>query len=72
MKTDLGLEQYIRPSQLIKERFVPFSAPTLWRKIKSGNFPAPTKINGITAWPLSVIRAWQQTVAVGGTEQEAA
>ncbi len=68
MKSDLGLEQYIRPTQLIKERFVPFSAPTLWRKVKDGNFPQPVKINGITAWPLSVIRAWQQQVSGGAQE----
>lgn len=59
MKNDLGLEQYIRPSQLIKERFVPFSAPTLWRKVKDGSFPTLVRINGISAWRLSVIREWQ-------------
>jgi Predicted transcriptional regulator len=49
---------------------VPFSAPTLWRKVKDGSFPSPMKINGITAWPLSVIRVWQQQVS-GGAVQEA-
>ncbi|TAI63411.1 AlpA family phage regulatory protein [Bradyrhizobium sp. Leo170] len=71
MKKEIELEKYIRPSQLIKERFVPFSAPTLWRKVKNGKFPQPVKINGVTAWPLSVIRAWQQQVS-GGAAQEAA
>jgi len=71
MKIDIELETYIRPSQLIKERFVPFSAPTLWRKVKDGSFPPPIKIGGVTAWKLSVIRAWQQQVS-GGATQEAA
>lgn len=71
MKNETGLEKYIRPSQLVKERFVPFSAPTLWRKVRDGNFPQPVRIGGVTAWPLSVIRAWQEQVG-NETEQEGA
>jgi len=70
MKNDHGLEQFIRPSQLIKERFVPFSAPTLWRKVKDGSFPTPVRMNGISAWPLSVIREWQRS-QVSATQEAA-
>lgn len=38
---------------------VPFSAPTLWRKVKNGTFPKPVKVSArITAWRVSDIRAW--------------
>ncbi|MEM5330357.1 AlpA family phage regulatory protein [Paraburkholderia sp. JHI2823] len=67
MKSETGLEKYIRPSQLVKERFVPFSSPTLWRKVRDRSFPQPVKIGGVTAWPLSVIRSWQEQV---GNESE--
>ncbi|CAB5280185.1 hypothetical protein IST455A_00992 [Burkholderia multivorans] len=71
MNNGTQMETYLRASQLVKERYVPFSAPTLWRKVKDGSFPAPLKFNGMSAWPLSVIRAWQQQIS-GGAEQEAA
>ena len=38
---------------------LPFSAPTLWRKVKAGNFPAPVKLSKrVTAWNVGVVRAW--------------
>jgi len=50
---------FIRQQQLIESRLVPFSASTLWRKVKSHEFPAPIKISShITAWRMSDIRAW--------------
>jgi len=60
MKVD-ELETYLRPAQLIRERYVPFSAPTLWRKIKEGSFPKPLKVGGTSAWPMSVIKEWQRS-----------
>lgn len=49
---------YIRQSQLIPD-IVPFSPATLWRKVKSGEFPKPVKLSArITAWDASLIRAW--------------
>ena len=68
---NVTLEKYLRPSQLVKERHVPFSLPTLWRRIKDGSFPAPSHINGITCWPSSVIRAWQQQVSASAPEATA-
>ena len=57
---ELGLETYIRLSQLIRERFVPFSKPTLWRRVQDGSFPQPIKIHGVTAWRLRDIQDWQR------------
>ena len=38
---------------------VPFSAATIWRRVRAGTFPAPVKISkGITAWRLADIEAW--------------
>ncbi|MFJ2995473.1 helix-turn-helix transcriptional regulator [Pandoraea sp. NPDC087047] len=56
----LGLETYLRITQLINERFVPFSKPTLWRRVQDGTFPKPIKIHGVTAWRLSDIQEWQR------------
>ncbi len=54
------LDTYIRQSQLLQERIVPFSAPTLWRRVKDGTFPQPLRLGpGVTAWKMSDIRAWQ-------------
>lgn len=55
-----GLDTYVRQSQLLRERIVPFSAPTLWRRVKDGTFPQPLRLGpGVTAWKMSDIRAWQ-------------
>ena len=40
---------------------VPFSSATLWRKVRSGDFPAPVKLSErITAWRVEDITAWLQ------------
>jgi predicted DNA-binding transcriptional regulator AlpA len=40
-------------------RFVPFSKSTLWRRVKTGEFPAPVKLStGITAWKAEDVRGW--------------
>lgn len=49
---------FLRERQLISG-LVPFSSATLWRRVKSGEFPAPIKLEGrITAWRVSDVRAW--------------
>lgn len=49
---------YIRQAQLIPAIF-PFSAATLWRKVKAGTFPHPVKLGPrITAWKAEDIRDW--------------
>ncbi len=54
----LPIGGYIRQSQLIPN-IVPFSSATLWRKVKTGEFPAPVKLSErITAWEVSAVREW--------------
>jgi hypothetical protein len=57
---------YVRESDLVQSPKrpahpvpLPFSAPTLWRKVKAGNFPAPVKLSErVTAWNVGAVRAW--------------
>ena len=49
---------FLRQSELIPE-ILPFSAATLWRKVKSGEFPKPIRLSKrITAWRVEDIRIW--------------
>lgn len=49
---------YLRQAQLIPD-VVPISSATLWRKCKSGEFPAPVKLSErVTAWKVGDIRQW--------------
>ncbi len=57
---------FIRESQLVQSPSrpdtpapLPFSAPTLWRKVKAGTFPKPIKLSErVTAWQVGAVRAW--------------
>ena len=57
---------FIRESQLVQSPKrpdhpapLPFSAPTLWRKVKAGTFPKPVKLSErVTCWKVSEVRAW--------------
>lgn len=52
---------YVRQSQLVPH-IVPFSAATLWRKVKSSEFPSPVKLSArITAWRVEDIRNWMES-----------
>lgn len=65
---------FIRESQLVQSPKrpgtpapLPFSAPTLWRKVKAGTFPKPHRLSErVTAWKVGDIRAWinQRTATV--------
>ncbi|MCF8209064.1 MAG: AlpA family phage regulatory protein [Rhodoferax sp.] len=49
---------FIRQRQLIP-KIIPVSAPTLWRWVKSGHFPAPVKLGAnTTAWKTEDINRW--------------
>ena len=56
----------LRESQLVPSSkrpgvhaLLPFSAPTLWRKVKAGQFPKPLKLGPrITAWRCGDVRQW--------------
>ncbi len=38
---------------------IPFSASTLWRKCRRGEFPPPVRVSaGVTAWRVGQIRLW--------------
>lgn len=57
---------FIRESQLVQSPKrpdspapLPFSAPTLWRKVKAGTFPKPHRLSErVTAWKVGDVRAW--------------
>jgi prophage regulatory protein len=55
---------YLRATQLVQKSrlepaVLPFSAPTLWRRVAHGTFPAPIKLSaGITCWRVADIKAW--------------
>ena len=59
---------FIRQAQLVQSPLrpeatapLPFSAPTLWRKVKNGTFPSPVKLSErVTAWNVGVVRAWMR------------
>ncbi|MDW3684004.1 AlpA family phage regulatory protein [Cupriavidus sp. CV2] len=49
---------YVRQSQLLPA-ILPFSAATLWRKVKTRTFPAPVKLSErITAWNAADVRKY--------------
>ena len=62
---------FIRESQLVQSPKrpdtpapLPFSAPTLWRKVKAGTFPKPIKLSErVTAWQVGTVRAWMAAQA---------
>ena len=46
---------------------LPFSANTLWRKVKAGEFPAPVKLSSrVTCWNVGTVREWMQEQASKG------
>jgi predicted DNA-binding transcriptional regulator AlpA len=57
---------YIREAQLVQSpkrpgsvSILPFSSPTLWRKVNAGTFPKPVKLSTrVTAWRVADVRAW--------------
>ena len=61
-----GVERYFREKQLL-ESFLPFSASTLWRKVRAGTFPAPVKLGpAITAWREQDVVDWLNRQSAGG------
>lgn len=67
---------YVREAQIVQSSSrpnslapLPFSSPTLWRKVKAGTFPKPIKLSDrVTAWNVGEIRAYVANAAnqVGG------
>ena len=55
---DVEVERYLREKQLL-EHYLPFSGSTLWRKVRTGDFPAPVKLGpAITAWRERDVASW--------------
>ena len=49
---------FVRQAQLL-DGMIPFSASTLWRKVRAKTFPAPVKLSaGVTAWKAEEVREW--------------
>jgi len=66
-----NVDTYIRQSQMLHDKIVPFSAATLWRRVADGSFPAPVKLSRrITAWRLRDIQKWQRDPRAYGSEQD--
>lgn len=67
---------FIRVAQLVQSPKrpnapapLPFSAPTLWRKVKARTFPAPCRISErVTAWKVGDVREWIAAQTEGGTQ----
>lgn len=58
--------QSLPDSALVRQRdllaVVPFSAATLWRRVKAADFPKPIKVDqSITAWRWGEVRAWLES-----------
>lgn len=52
-------EAFVRLILLVSWGLIPFSTSTLWRKVRTGEFPAPVKVSSqVTAWRVSEIRQW--------------
>ncbi len=48
---------FVRQTQVLQ--VVPFSHATLWRRVKSGDFPQPVKLSDrVTAWRAEEVRQW--------------
>ena len=57
-KGNVEVERYLREKQLL-EHYLPFSGSTLWRKVRTGTFPAPVKLGpAITAWREREVASW--------------
>ena len=60
---------YVREAQLVPSpkrpdvaALLPFSAPTLWRKVREGTFCKPYRLSSrVTAWKVGEVRAWMAT-----------
>lgn len=52
-------DAFIRLKDLIDFQVIPFSATTIWRKVRARTFPVPEKVSSnIVAWRCRNIREW--------------
>ena len=65
---DFPDEGFIRLQQVLSLHVVPYSASTLWRRVRTHDFPSPTRISpGITAWKVGDIRAYLDALGKSST-----
>lgn len=77
---EIPAKGFLRQSQLVlnnrrlnQPAILPFSAATLWRKVRTGEFPKPVKISArVTAWRVEDIRAWMDSLALEASKGRAA
>jgi prophage regulatory protein len=61
----LPAEGFLRQKQILE--ILPFSPAKLWRDVKAGTFPAPTKLGPrTTAWNVEKIRKYIADHNIGG------
>jgi prophage regulatory protein len=61
---DLPDVALIQIRSLINFKVVPYSATTIWRKCRGGEFPKPIKVSaGITAWRVGDIRQYLSAIS---------
>jgi prophage regulatory protein len=69
---DLPDDALIRQRELLAYSAIPFSASTLWRKIRAKSFPTPVRVStAITAFRVREVREWLANPAgyeVGGAK----
>jgi|GEM_PF-889696 len=57
-------DAFIRLKDLLEYSVIPFSATTIWRKVRARTFPQPEKISAnIVAWRCRNIREWLRSPA---------
>jgi prophage regulatory protein len=55
----MTVERFIREPEILER--LPFSRPTLYRKVREGTFPAPIKLGTrASAWISTEIDAWEK------------
>lgn len=55
---------FLRQAQVLA--LVPVSKSTLWRRVQSGEFPAPFKLSErVTVWRAEEVQAWMQVQGTG-------
>lgn len=63
---DLPNTAFVREAELVRTASnpmgpLPFSTHTLWRKVRDGSFPRPSKLAPrVTAWRVKDVRKWMQ------------
>lgn len=66
---DVALIQ-VRP--LVNYGVLPYSATTIWRKCRNGEFPLPIKVSpGITAWRVGDIRKYLEKLGARSGKEAA-